>query len=183
MLFRGEEAARQYTSACRQCHRAALDRLVQSGAHTASTDCIGCHMPKRRTEDVVHAVMTDHLIQRRKPPGDLLAPVAERRVDATPYRGEVIAYYPLPSATRPQDELYLAIAQVTQQSNLTAGIARLQAAIDKHRPERAEYYLQLGDAFVTRADSSRRFPRMKRRCSASRNPPQRWSGSRFASRL
>ena len=145
--LQGEEAARQYTSACRQCHGAALDRLVNSGAHTASTDCTGCHMPKRRTGDVVHAVMTDHLIQRRKPPGDLLAPVAERRVDANPYRGEVTAYYPLPPATRPPDEIYLAIAQVTEQSNLTAGIARLQAAIDKHRPERAEYYLQLGDAF------------------------------------
>ncbi len=145
--LQGEEAARQYTSACRQCHAAALDRLVNSGTHTASTDCTGCHMPKRRTDDVVHAVMTDHLIQRRKPPGDLLAPVAERRVDANPYRGEVIAYYPLPPATRPQDEIYLAIAQVIEQSNLTAGIARLQAAIDKYRPERAEYYLQLGDAF------------------------------------
>jgi predicted CXXCH cytochrome family protein len=143
----GEEAARRYTSACRQCHGAVLDRLVSAGAHTTSTDCTGCHMPKRRTDDVVHAVMTDHLIQRRKPPRDLLAAVAEPRVDATPYRGEVMAYYPPSSAMRPQDELYLAIAQVTQQSNLTAGIARLQAAIDKYRPERAEYYLQLGDAF------------------------------------
>ena len=144
--LRGEEAARHYTSVCRQCHAAALDRLVNAGVHTASPDCTGCHMPKRRTDDVVHAVMTDHLIQRRKSPRDLLAPVAERRVDANPYRGEVTAYYPLPPATRPQDEIYLAIAQVTQQSNLSAGITRLQATIAKYHPERAEYYLQLGDA-------------------------------------
>jgi tetratricopeptide (TPR) repeat protein len=144
--LRGEEAARHYTSVCRQCHAAALDGLVKAGAHTTSVDCTGCHMPKRRTDDVVHAVMTDHLIQRRKPARDLLAPLAERKVDANPYRGEVMPYYPLPPATRPRDELYLAIAQVTQQSNLIAGIARLQAALEKYHPERAEYYLQLGDA-------------------------------------
>jgi predicted CXXCH cytochrome family protein len=143
---RGEEATRHYTSVCRQCHGAAVDSLVKAGAHTASTDCAGCHMPKRRTDDVVHAVMTDHLIQRRKPERDLLAPLAEPKVEANAYRGEVMAYYPLSSARRPQDEVYLAIAQVNQQSNLTAGIARLQAALEKYHPQRAEYYLQLGDA-------------------------------------
>jgi len=34
-------------------------------------------MPSRRTQDVVHVVMTDHRIQRRPPPGDLTAPLAE----------------------------------------------------------------------------------------------------------
>jgi predicted CXXCH cytochrome family protein len=144
--LRGEEAARHYTSVCRQCHGAALDRLVSAGSHTASADCTGCHMPQRRTDDVIHAVMTDHLIQRKKPSRDLLAPAVEHRVDGNSYRGEVIQYYPPPAQLRPSDELYLAIAQVAQQSNLSAGIARLQAAIEKYRPERAEYYLQLGDA-------------------------------------
>ena len=155
--LRGDDAARHYTSVCRQCHGAALNRLVSAGAHTTSTDCTGCHMPKRRTDDVVHAVMTDHLIQRRKPPRDLLAPVAERRVEGNAYRGEVIQYYPLPTLRsaqlQPYDELYVAIAQVSQQSNLSAGIARLQAAIEKYHPERAEYYLQLGDALC----NARRF--------------------------
>ena len=32
-------------------------------------------MPKRRAEDAVHVVMTDHYIQRRKPAGNLLARV------------------------------------------------------------------------------------------------------------
>ena len=30
----------------------------------ASDDCVACHMPQRRTQDVVHVLMTDHLIQR-----------------------------------------------------------------------------------------------------------------------
>jgi predicted CXXCH cytochrome family protein len=46
--------------------------------HTESNDCVRCHMPSRRTQDVVHVVMTDHRIQRRPPPGDPLAPLAER---------------------------------------------------------------------------------------------------------
>jgi len=144
--LRGEEAARHYTSVCRQCHAAALDRLILAGAHTASQDCVGCHMPKRRTEDVVHVVMTDHLIQRSKPSGDPLAARAEIPVDANPYRGEVVAYN-LGSSTS-EDELYLAIAQVAEQSNLNAGIAQLQAAIAKDHPRNPEYDLQLADALA-----------------------------------
>lgn len=113
----GEAAARHYTSVCRQCHAAALDRRVAAGAHTSSGDCIGCHMPKRRTDDVVHVVMTDHLIQRAKPAVDLLAERPEIPVDAHPYRGAVVRYDLAPHpAHRPEDELYLAIAQVIEQA-------------------------------------------------------------------
>jgi predicted CXXCH cytochrome family protein len=44
--------------------------------HTASNDCVRCHMPSRRAQDVVHVVMTDHKIQRR-PPANLTVPLAE----------------------------------------------------------------------------------------------------------
>jgi tetratricopeptide (TPR) repeat protein len=159
-VLRGGEAARHYTSACRSCHAATIDRLVAVGAHTKSNDCIGCHMPKRRTEDVVHAVMTDHYIQRRTPAGDLLAARAEPRVDASVYRGEVVRY-DNPRQQKPEDQLYLAIAQVVEQSNLTAGIARLQAAIDKYRPARAEYYLQLGDALSNAGKFTEAFRRYR----------------------
>jgi len=145
----GEDAARHYASVCRQCHAAALDRQVSAGAHPSSGDCIGCHMPKRRTEDVVHVVVTDHLIQRHKPAVDLLAARPEILVDAHPYRGEVVRFELAPHpARRPEDEVYLAIAQVSQQSNLSEGIARLQAAIVNYRPARTEYDLQLADALA-----------------------------------
>src|SRR6185295_3884427 len=86
---RGEAAARHYNGVCRQCHSQV------SAQHPRSDDCVSCHMPKRRTDDVVHAVMTDHYIQRRKPARDLLAPIVERHdTDATAYRGEVVLYYP-----------------------------------------------------------------------------------------
>lgn len=145
------QAARNVTEVCRQCHAAALVRLVAANRHTASSDCVGCHMPKRRTDDVVHAVITDHYIQRTQPVADLLAAKPEQ--PQPEYRGEVVLYYP-PALPKPQpnpqpnpdDELHLAIAQVSQSSNLGAGITRLSAAIAKFRPTQAEYYLQLGDA-------------------------------------
>ena len=138
-----QESADHYTAACRQCHAAKLDALVQTRRHPASTDCAGCHMPKRRTQDAVHVIMTDHLIQRRKPASDLLAEIAERpRAD---YRGAIVPYFP-DALTRPQDELYLGVAQANDSATRTEGIARLSATIAKFHPAAAEYYLQLGDA-------------------------------------
>ena len=148
---RGEQAAAHYTAVCRQCHAAAFDRLAASGKHTRSGDCIGCHMPKRRTDDVVHVVMTDHYIQRRKPSRDLLAPISERReTDENAYRGEVVLYYPpalRDGPDNPDSDLYLAVAQVSQQANLSKGIQDLAHAIEKYHPGRMEFYLQLADAW------------------------------------
>src|SRR5258708_3902125 len=138
---RGEEAARHYTAVCRQCHTSAFDKHVASRKHTGATDCIGCHMPKRRTEDVVHVVATDHYIQRRKPAGDLRAEIAERHeTDSTAYRGPVMLYYPEALPHTPENDLYTAIAQVNQRSNLSDGIKQLTAALERYRPERPEYY-------------------------------------------
>ena len=144
---RQEEAARHYTAVCRQCHNSALDRLVESAKHPPAADCTGCHMPKRRTEDVVHVVMTDHYIQRRKPAGDLLAEMAERHeTDAGAYRGEVALYYPGVLPRTAENDLDLALAQVIEKSNLSAGIKQLTAAIKRHSPKRADYYLELAAA-------------------------------------
>ncbi|MDQ6676176.1 MAG: hypothetical protein M3Z09_02650, partial [Acidobacteriota bacterium] len=144
---RGEEAARHYAAVCRQCHASGFDRLVASGKHTSADGCTDCHMPKRRTEDVVHVVMTDHYIQRRKPAGDPLAEMAElHETEDNAYRGEVVPYYPKELPHNGENDLYLAIAQVIQRSNLRNGIAQLTAAIERHPPERAEYYFELAEA-------------------------------------
>jgi tetratricopeptide (TPR) repeat protein len=136
---RGEAAVRHYRAVCQSCHAA---------AHRADAGCSSCHMPKRRTDDVVHAVVTDHFIQRQKPERDLLAPLAERHeAGESACRGEVVPYYPKPLPPAPENELYLALAQVIQKSNLEAGTAQLAAAIERHRPRRWEFYLYLADAW------------------------------------
>lgn len=138
---RGQAAALHYNAVCGQCHAS-----MASAGHTASPDCVGCHMPKRRTQDVVHAVMTDHWIQRRPPIAAALAPLAERQeFDARQYSGEVVPYYPSAGV----DPLYVAVAQVTQHSNLTRGLPRLTAEIARQKPARAEFYLELGQAWVS----------------------------------
>lgn len=54
---------------CLQCH---------AKAHRATEDCVACHMPKRRTQDVVRVVMTDHRIGIVRDAARLLAPREER---------------------------------------------------------------------------------------------------------
>lgn len=160
-VARGEEAARHYTTVCRQCHGASLDAAVAAGRHTREIDCVSCHMPKRRTDDVVHVVMTDHYIQR-EPPGNLLAAKAEQPVDLHPYRGEVVRYSLGSSTPQPDDQLYSAIAQVNQQSNLAAGIERLQEVLQTLQPSVPEYYLQLGDALTSAGRPARAIPAYER---------------------
>src|SRR6476469_10272368 len=60
----------------------------------AGATCVDCHMPKRRTQDAVHVVMTDHYIQRRPVRPDLLAARAESdSLGQGDYRGEVEVAY------------------------------------------------------------------------------------------
>jgi predicted CXXCH cytochrome family protein len=65
------------TSICLGCHA----RHEPKAQDIAADDCVRCHMPRQRTQDVVRVVMTDHRIQRRPPPGDLLAPIPEHDPD------------------------------------------------------------------------------------------------------
>ena len=134
--LRGKQAIDHYVSVCLSCHRA----VHASGRPEGSSNCLDCHMWKRRAEDAVHVVMTDHFIQRRKPPRDFLAPLQEKPVS---YQGEVVPYFPTAAA----DELYIAVAQVEHESNLRAGIPRLERAVAASRPDDPEVYFELGKAW------------------------------------
>ena len=64
---------------CRGCHEDAAQSHASATAYNEK-DCISCHMPERRTTDVVEATMTDHRIATG--PFDLDALVAPK----PPYR-------------------------------------------------------------------------------------------------
>jgi tetratricopeptide (TPR) repeat protein len=118
--------AADYSAACRNCHKSL------SAAHPAgSQDCIGCHMAKRTTDDVVNVTMTDHWIQRR--------PLPHGPNSYPPYRGEVVPYYPAPP-------LYRAVAQVALKNNVEQGAAELSRLLAELRPREPEFYLALGQA-------------------------------------
>ena len=152
------DAARTYNAACLKCHATAFRQTVDKGRHTASTDCIGCHMPKRRTSDVVHAVMTDHYIQRRKPDRDLLAEMPEPHGPETVYHGEVLPYYPKPLDATPENKLYLALAQVREDNNSASGLERFASAISKYQPTEPQFYVELGDAWVRHGQPQKAAP-------------------------
>ncbi len=151
---RGAKAVERYVAVCQSCHetphRGGVPRVA---GMRASATCLDCHMPKRRTDDAVHVVMTDHYIQRQQARRDLLADLTEADARKSgDYRGEVVPYYPATLAATPENEMYLALAQVRQGSNLTAGLPRLERAIEKYSPERPEFYYELARAYAMVAD-------------------------------
>ena len=119
--------ARSASAACKNCH---------AEAHHISSDCVSCHMPKRRTDDAVHVVMTDHQI-RKKAPGDLLAPKVENH---TRYSGNVQLATPLGRNA----QLYLAVA--------IAGVdpskaPRLETLLRSANPSEPPFYFELATAY------------------------------------
>jgi hypothetical protein len=135
-LHKGPEAISYYAAICMKCHAANLPAEIAAQRHPASKDCVSCHMPKRRTEGVVHAVMIDHLIQRRPPSAtELLAERQEIPEDAAhAYRGEVKRYLLDHQEPQSTDALYDALAQVIDSSNLDAGVAHLKEMIQSQPP-------------------------------------------------
>lgn len=153
---RSADATKHHENTCRQCHNSPLSRA----SHTAEsgqpvTGCVQCHMPKRRTEDVIHVAMTDHLISRPNVSRDLLA---ERKERIDRYRGEVVPYYPAVLAGSAESDLYRAVAQVKQRSNLDAGIAQLTAAITRYAPQHAGWYLELAEALENQGQLAKALP-------------------------
>jgi tetratricopeptide (TPR) repeat protein len=148
---RGAEAVKRYVTVCQSCHTGA-HATEPASPKRSEGGCVDCHMPKRRAEDAVHVVMTDHFIQRTRPARDLIAARTEAQSPAA-YRGDVVPYYPPGLPTTSENELYLAVAQVQDGSNLRAGIPRLQQAIERHRPVRPEFYYELARAFSLAGDA------------------------------
>ena len=108
-------------------------------------------MPKRRTEDVVHVAVTDHLIQRRKPGRDLLAALQETEPE---YHGDVALYDP-PQLPQPDRDLYLGIALVKDGADRPRGIALLEKALaGKAGPVGSLY--RIGRGLRVAAESTRR---------------------------
>ena len=155
-ISNGDEAVRHYSEACRQCHSNNLAPLVSKGTHPAATECVSCHMPKRRTDDVIHVVMTDHLIQRRPPARDLLAELRERHpTEAEEYHGEVVPYYPAALSSQGAEALYRSLAQVVMRNNLGTGVGELARLIAVQQPRETDWYIELGDAWLAAGEPAK----------------------------
>jgi predicted CXXCH cytochrome family protein len=141
--YRGPGGTARYVAVCEGCHQA----VKHTTSLPQSSNCLDCHMPKRRTDDAVHVVMTDHYIQRIRPDRDLTAPFAEGSVKP-PSKAGVALYYPAQLPNAEESELNLAVADVMDGSSGDAGITRLQEAILKYAPAAPEFYLELARAYA-----------------------------------
>ncbi|HSN88413.1 MAG TPA: tetratricopeptide repeat protein, partial [Thermoanaerobaculia bacterium] len=140
------ERAAHYRAACLTCH-------AQDGAHTAeASDCASCHMPKRRTQDVVHGVMTDHLIRRNPGGSELLAPLRETETVLTGLR--------LLGPGAPEGDLgevYRAAATLRAAATDEA-VGYLEKKLSQERPAQIEPWLDLAQGQIRRgrpADAER----------------------------
>ena len=135
--------AAHYRAACLTCHQPEDCKLPETGlpatAHLDRGDCVSCHMPKRRTQDVVHVVMTDHLIRRQPGGPELLAPLAEAEPVLTGVR--------LLDAAAPQGalgEAYRAAA-VLRMTSSAAAADHLEKMLAAARPAEPEPWLDLAE--------------------------------------
>lgn len=143
-LHKESASAQYYANICLDCHATAIRKMVAERKHTPSNQCVTCHMPQRRTEDVVHAVMTDHLIQRYAPtPEEALAVRSEA---TTRYEGPVQRYLLAGENRRSDDPLYDAVAQVIDKSNVAKGTPELAKILAERKPTASNFYIELGDA-------------------------------------
>ena len=138
-----DEAVAWYRDRCLTCHDLSdcrVESMALEDTTTAADDCIACHMPRRRTQDVVGIVMTDHLITRRLD-GDPLAAIRET---APPQGAAVEYYFPERAPAEPQRSIYMAISSAAD-GNLAA-TDTLRALIGDARPASVEPYLELAAA-------------------------------------
>ncbi|MCB0665331.1 MAG: tetratricopeptide repeat protein [Saprospiraceae bacterium] len=74
-----EEKEAHYRAVCLQCHEKHERKLVSAYySEVAPDQCVTCHMPQHRSQDVVEVVVTDHLIRRSPPEEDWLKPLEEQ---------------------------------------------------------------------------------------------------------
>ncbi|MCL4854744.1 MAG: tetratricopeptide repeat protein, partial [Bryobacteraceae bacterium] len=126
-------AAQDYQPACQSCH---------SQPHT-SGDCVSCHMPKRRTSDAIHVVMTDHKIQ--KPPADAADLLAPRKERPEVYRGS-LQLFRSPNLNPSERDLYMGQALIIGQADRPRGIQLLAEILPKMPV--LEAMVELASAYV-----------------------------------
>ncbi|MDY7093755.1 MAG: tetratricopeptide repeat protein, partial [Acidobacteriota bacterium] len=139
------QRAAHYRQACLSCHTVdscQLEEMADASAlkgSVAPDDCAGCHMPKRRTEDVVQVVMTDHLIQRRPGGPELLAPLEE----SEPVIEDLIFLDPERAPAGAEGQIYRAMAVLQVYSGDVDAVDFLQRQLAQTPQESVAPYLSL----------------------------------------
>ena len=145
---RSPENSREFfKSRCLSCHEMESCSLDSTARASNGDDCMACHMPQRRTADIVHVTMTDHYIQRFAPPSPL-APIEEK--DNRAYSGDLAFYLP-----GQKEDLYLGMGLV-RGPDMQRGVRLLEEALEENEPATPEPYFSLASAYgeLGRTDDS-----------------------------
>ena len=125
---------KQADMVCQRCHQA---HSVSAPADSQSS-CTTCHMPRRRTQDVVHVSMTDHRIQR-PPAGDLLATLHEREPEVS----DVRLLHAEATSNAGEADVYRTIAIVRAGLGAGDGVTHLQQVLQHQPPAQSEPWYDL----------------------------------------
>jgi len=151
---REPERAAHFRKACLSCHGGTdcgLEPARGTGqlpAHLAEVDagdCVTCHMPKRRTQDVVQVVMTDHTIRRKPGGAELLAPIKE----SEPIITGLSYLEPHRAPTGEMADLYRVMA-VLRAGGGPELLDHLAGMLEKIRPQTLEPYIELASGYIKR---------------------------------
>ena len=150
------ERAAHYRSACLTCHQAHDEhKPLEEPPGVDRGDCVGCHMPARRTQDVVNVVMTDHLIRRRPGGPELVAPLEKQ----APVLVDVELYDPASGPTGALAEVYRAVAVIHAAGPASASaVEHLARNLPRVNIANPRPHLDLASAQM----ASRRFPAAER---------------------
>jgi Flp pilus assembly protein TadD len=156
-----EERAAHYREACLSCHvldEAGLPRLAGSKTvHPeieAEADCTTCHMPERRTQDVVEVWMTDHRITRfAEPRAERLAPILS--ADSTV--GQIHLVERAQEALDPVEAALLQLFTILEYTEHRSPLATSELAriLNRATPEHYEPWLHLLNTYVVQGDYGR----------------------------
>lgn len=110
---------------CTGCHASARD-LHSPTTDTSGEQCVTCHMPRRRTGDVVHVTMTDHRIA--KGPFDLnalVAPISKQNRAIT--HVELLDLFDTPEDE--EADVYRSLAALRSGRNINTAHLKLEEAL------------------------------------------------------
>ena len=134
-----DERATHYSAVCLSCHESHTSTPASATLASAETDdCTSCHMPQRRTQDVVHVVMTDHYIQRYTGGAQRLAPLEETE----PILQGFDFLMPEQSPPGALGEVYRAVT-LLRASITTDGVDYLERMLSLAQPEETVPYFDL----------------------------------------
>ena len=144
-----EERPVYYRRQCLKCHQnddcTSENRFDERMG--VKDDCATCHMPTRRTQDVVLATATDHMIQRGPAPESYLDPIDEDEGFKT---AGAKFLFDADAVNDAEHTLYQATFQLRNGS--LGALSTLADMVERLDPKTAEPYIDLGYGYMKAAE-------------------------------